>query len=253
MKQTEEKLKKALKELNRKDQLIADLKQKLELLHHVDKEDDKKKTTDEKYKSLRYLKLELFCNTNSADYARKDQLAKELKARLESAQQEVKALGEERERFSDLSKKIKLQLDRKEALLNSTKERLEHTMRELEGYKLSSGFTTDTRARKLQKDMADLHLELRDSLQLINELKTTIFQVGQSVIEQITNIPSNEQKKATSTGPSIDSNYIPTDIMSAEELNEILGSTNTNKPKPSYPKKRALQSAENYMHELELL
>ena len=55
VKQTDEKLKKALKELNRKDQIIIDLKQKLESVQQVDKpDDDKKKNFEDKYKSLRY-------------------------------------------------------------------------------------------------------------------------------------------------------------------------------------------------------
>lgn len=156
----------------------------------------------------------------------------------------------------EVLKKTKLQLERKEALLVTTKDKLEQTMRELDGYKLSSGFTSnDIKTRKLQKEMADIHLEIRDSLQLINELKTTIFQVGQTVVDQIGNIPANvEQKKAPAS--SIDAaQYIPTDIMSAEDLNDIMGSTSTNNKPKVLPrsKKRTLQSAENYLNELEIL
>lgn len=153
---------------------------------------------------------------SSADYSRKEQLLKEFKAKYESIVTELQQLKngyvmfgkitisadlslqtfdtsmEEKEKHSELYKKTKQELEKRSIQLNTTKDQLNKANKDLtllasalESARLKQAKTQEEFAEisRDHQQLQSLQRDFDEALLLINQMKATIYQVAEELVE----------------------------------------------------------------------
>ena len=145
---------------------------------------------------------------------------------------------EEREQQISIIKKLKSQVEKKETQLNIIKTKYQQTAKDLDVYRSTTDtMSGDTKLRKLQKDFVALQRELKESIDLINELKTSIYQTAQSIYSQIQDFSdkySNNTVNNNNNAPTDQVNYYSLLIFNyiivlCRRISRYYESINTNK------------------------